>query len=225
MTEIHAFFHIYADGQWGDPVRDYFHALLNYGLYEQLTSLNIGFVGCRDNIERVKTYLRTLPITFNIVAESQFGWEQETIIPMWEFSKTHEGLLTYAHSKGAAFQKDISQPWRRSMLYYNIVNWRTPVDLLLKDGKKIAGCHWIAAAPSITNESWGFSGMFGGTFWWTKCEVLRENVSPTLRSRLDAEHWIGQLSEVMDLSSHYIADLNPRPIADFNSHATPEWIH
>lgn len=222
MTDLHHFYHIYADGVWGEPLKEHFKALLDFGLYDQLSSLHLGFVGCRDNIERVKTYLRTLPIEFDVVAESQFGWEQETLIPLWEFTKSHEGYVSYAHTKGAAFQKDISAPWRRSMTWYNICQWQTPVSLL-DQGKKIVGCHWIDAAISITNPSWGYSGMFGGTFWWTKCDLLRQNVCPTLRSRLDAEHWIGQLSEVMDLSSHFVGDMNPHPIADFNSHSVPTW--
>lgn len=225
MTEyppLHSFYHIYADGQWGTPVKEHFHALLEYGLYENLTSLNIGFVGCRDNIERVKTYLRTLPIEYNVVAESQFGWEQETLIPLWEFTKTHEGYVSYAHTKGAAYLKDISTPWRRSMTYYNFVQWKHALELM-ESGKKIVGCHWIPAAVSITDPTWGYSGMFGGTFWWSRCDLLRQNVCPTLRSRLDAEHWIGQLSEVMDLSPNFIGDMNGGQISNFASHITPDW--
>lgn len=223
MTELHCFYHCFADGFWKEPTEDYFRALLKHGLYENLSSLNIGFMGCRDNIERVETYLRTLPIEYNVVARSPDKWEQATLIPMWEWCQDHEGYVSYAHSKGAGFQKDISTPWRRSMFYYNLVQWHTPV-ALLDEGKKIVGCHWMPAALSITDPSWGYSGMFGGTVWWTKAELLRQNVRPTLRSRLDAEHWIGQLSEVMDLSpTPFIGDLNSRPIADFNSHVTPEW--
>lgn len=222
MTDLHAWFHIYADGQWKEPTADYFDALIRFGLYENLTSLNIGFMGCRDNIERCETYLRTLPITYNVVARSPINWEQATLIPLWEWCKDHEGYVSYAHSKGAGFQKDISRPWRRGMLWENVCNWRNATSLL-DGGKKIVGCHWIPANPSITDPNWGYSGMFGGNFWWSKADILRQNVSPTLESRLAAEHWIGQLSEVMDLSpGPFIGDLNPRPIALLDSHHT-DW--
>ena len=223
MTELHAFYHCYADGEWKLPTEDYLRALLDHGMYEQLTSLNIGFMGCRDNVERVETYLRSMPITYNVVAISPDLWEQATLIPLWEWCQSHDGYVSYAHSKGAGFNKEISLPWRRSMLYYNIVRWQTAVQAL-DGGKKIAGCHWLNAEPSITNKEWGYSGMFGGNFWWAKADLLRQNVRPTLRSRLDAEHWIGQLSEVMDLSSSYIEDFNGREIANPQSHVTPDWL-
>lgn len=222
MTELHAWYHCFADGNWKLPTEDYMRGLLDHGLYENLTSLNIGFMGCPDNIERVETYLRTLPIEYNVVARSPDKWEQATLIPLWEWCQDHEGYVSYAHSKGAAYAKDISTPWRRSMIYYNIVGWGNATGLL-DYGKKIVGCHWLNASVSIADPTWGNSGMFGGTFWWSKAEILRQNVCPTLRSRLDAEHWIGQLSEVMDLSSTYIGDMNPRAISDLNSHITPLW--
>jgi hypothetical protein len=57
--------------------------------------------------------------------------------------------------------------------------------------------------------------MFGGNYWWTSAELLARNVPPSHESRMHAEHWIGQLSEVTPLLvGATIADLNPDSIYD-----------
>ena len=120
---------------------------------------------------------------------------------------------------------ETSEGWEQttqiSMEYYNFVRWEVAV-AHLDSGKKIVGCHWFNGGPA-ENPEWGHGGMFGGTYWWTTCAILRQNVRPTTDHRFAAEHWIGQLSEVMDLThATYIADMNPLPIGDHASH-TVDW--
>ena len=221
MTSLHHFYHVYADGWWETPVTEHFDALVRFGLYDRLATLRVGFVGTPDNVQRAKDFITSLNVTYEVAAETSEGWEQTTQIPMWEFAKEHDGYISYAHTKGAANYAPINWHWRRSMEYYNFVRWEVAV-AHLDSGKKIVGCHWFNGGPA-ENPEWGHGGMFGGTYWWTTCAILRQNVRPTTDHRFAAEHWIGQLSEVMDLThATYIADMNPLPIGDHASH-TVDW--
>lgn len=217
MTELHAWFHVYADGNWRPALDDYLDALQRFGLHDALTELHIGFHGCPDNIERVETYLRLIGLTYTVEAREDSGWEQVTLSVLHEWCQSHDGYVSYAHTKGAGFDRPIQEAWRRGMLFNMIVRWEACV-AHLDAGAKVVGSHYRRAEPSITDPAWGWSGMFCGNFWWTKADVLRLNVPPTYRSRLDAEHWLFQLTEVMDVSEGFVVDLNPADPADAGCH-------
>lgn len=207
---LHHFYHIYCDGDWAEPVTEHCDALVRFGLYDQLDSLHVGFVGRPDNIAAVKQTLDVLVPKYEICAESPAGWEQETLTPLWEFTKTHDGLVSYAHTKGAARHDIIQRPWRRSMEYYNFVTWQSPVEALTT-GYLVAGCHWFYGGLDI-NPVYGTGGMFGGTYWWTHCYLLAKNQAPGNTSRFEAEHWIGQITEHTPLTPDLICDMNPATI-------------
>jgi hypothetical protein len=103
------------------------------------------------------------------------------------------------------------------MTYHTIVDWQRPVKALT-DGYSIAGSHWFQGGPSSV-EGYGHGGMFGGNFWWTHCELLRQIGPPDTDSRHHAEHWLGQLSEVTPLIGSTIFDLNTSPIGS----GCPDW--
>lgn len=210
MTDLHHFYHIFADGDWGVPVKEHVQALQR-GLAEKLDSFQIGIVGCPDNRERVKTYLRTMGIPYTICNEADHGWEQVTLDKLWEFAQDHDGYVSYAHTKGAANYADINNSWRRSMEWHNIINWFEAVSLL-DGGKTIVGCHWIKGGPA-ENPAFGTGGMFGGNYWWTNLSLVRQNVPPNHASRFHAEHWLGQLSECMPITDETIGDMNAMPIS------------
>ena len=209
---LHHFYHVYADGDWREAFHDHLRALSLKGLLGKLETFNVGLVGSEENIAEVKVWLDERDVEYGIVAESLTGWEQETLIPLHEFTRSNEGYVSYAHTKGAANYAKINKFWRRSMEWYNFHNWGKAVEAL-DGGVKIVGCHWIAGGAA-ENPPWGTGGMFGGNFWWSSCEVLRQAPEIETDNRYAAEHWVGRLSEVMDLSfDSYIHDLNPKPIA------------
>lgn len=211
MEPLHHFYHVYADGDWGEAVRDHFDALQRFGLHDALDALMIGFVGCPDNIERVKVQLQVLGVNYTTAVEVAAGWEQVTLQKLHEFTRENKGLVSYAHTKGASHPEPITRVWRRSMEYFNFVRWENMVSHL-EHGAKIAGCHWLPAARA-ENPVWGSSGFFGGTYWWSHCSVLAESPLIDHATRHSAEHWIGQISEVQDLSPQFIYDANPQNIA------------
>lgn len=208
---LHHWYHVYADGDYVTQVAEHFNVLRCYGLQDALATINVGFVGCSDHIEQAKGLVMELCSNVTVIAESPSGWEQETLVPMWEFAQHNDGYASYAHTKGASRQDPIDSPWRRDMTWHNFVQWQHVVNLL-DLGKSIVGCHWIAGGPA-SNPANGTGGMFGGNFWWTRLDLLRQNVPPQMNSRYSAEHWIGQLSECIPITDETVLDLSPGPIA------------
>jgi hypothetical protein len=178
-VRIAHFYHIYADGKWEEPVQEHLDALKTYGMYDYINSFNVGIVGSEQNRQNVKDYLHENSIECNIIDEQLHGWEQVTMRHISEYAKNNNGFVMYAHTKGAHDPSRINISWRKSMTYYNIVNWKTPRDLLAK-GYDSVGCHWCNDA------------FWGGTYWWATNNYIR-SLSPLLSNdRWDAEHWIGQ---------------------------------
>lgn len=107
---------------------------------------------------------------------------------MWEFSQRNEGLILYAHTKGAHSPIDVNVRWRRSMTYWNVLQWRDAVEKLKTHGAY--GCHWIQPLISMPEHRLG-NWMFAGTFFWTHCELMRTWPKPALTHRHEAEGFIG----------------------------------
>lgn len=181
---IHHFYHIYADGAWQEPVSEHLRAL-KMGLYENLTTFKIGIVGSPENREKVKAFI---DLKFEVAAEADIGWEQVTMIPMWEFCQTNEGLMIYAHTKGASSPVDVNIRWRRSMIYWNVIRWKDCVEKLKEC--ETAGCHFIYPSLSMPEHRYG-NPMYAGTFYWARCELMRTWMSPPLTHRYESEGWIG----------------------------------
>lgn len=219
MSQLHHFFHCFAAGNWEQPVTEHCRALTEFGLYDELDTLMVGFVGSPDQIKAARCTLDVLVPKYQVCAEAETGWEQVTLDLLYQFVLDHEGLVSYGHTKGASRNNAIDATWRRSMTYHCFVDWQRPV-AALEAGKSIVGCHWIEGGPSSV-PGFGHGGMMGGNFWWTHADLLRRNVPPSHESRHAAEHWLGQLSEVTPLTAATIGDLNPGVIGDLDN--LPEW--
>lgn len=183
---IHHFYHIYADGQWEQPVEEHLRAL-KLGLYDNLTSFNVGIVGSPENRNKVKWFL-SLHCKHTVIAEADSGWEQQTQIPMWEFAQNNEGLILYCHTKGAHDPNEVNVRWRRSMSYWNIIRWQDAVEQLKTHGA--VGCHWIEPLISMPEHKYG-NKMMAGTFFWTHANLMRTWPKPALTHRHEAEGFIG----------------------------------
>lgn len=220
------FYHLYADGDWSQPVTEHFDALTASGLYDQLDRIFVGLVGSPENIRQVRAALGGY--RYEVCAETREGFEQETLDQIWSHAQTHDGFVFYAHTKGAANYAPINDAWRRSMTRFNVFGWREVV-AELEAGKLIAGCHWIHGNPATErlSDAWvnrrinppgldGVGGMFGGNYWWARLDVLRLNQEPSRESRHAAEHWLGQLSEVVPICPDTIYDMNPTSIVEAN---------
>ena len=180
MTLWH-FFHIYADGQWQEPVSEHLGALQQSGLADNLDGIYYGLVGApkaRDTVKQV------MPGT--CVAEADKGWEQVTLDSLREFSKDHNGLVLYGHTKGAWSQSALAAQWRRSMILDNVWRWREAVAGL--QDRDVAGSHWL---KSNDKEHEDHKYFFGGNFWWAHLSYIRSLPPLKWEHRHQAEGWIG----------------------------------
>lgn len=185
---IHHFYHIYATGHWREPLTEHIKAL-QMGLIEKMDTFAVGIVGSVERRNEVKQYLSEAVDKFTVIAEAETGWEQVTQIPMWEFSKVNEGLILYAHTKGASNPEDVNIRWRRSMTYWNVIKFNECLIHLATHGA--VGCHWIQPLINGMPEHTAGNFMFAGTFFWTHCNLMRTWNAPALTHRHEAEGFIG----------------------------------
>lgn len=182
-AKLHHFYHIYADGEWREPVEEHLQALKTSGLgAERGFSLSVGLVGNDWNSAAVRKFLNDHSVRWSEIASSQEGWEQVTLNALAHESHTLEGFVLYAHTKGASTPSYFNTAWRRRMTYYTVTRWREA--LLSLETHHAYGCHWM--------QLQGF-WLFGGNFWWTRMCHLRLLPPPGMHSRWAAEGWIGLL--------------------------------
>lgn len=183
MTELKHFYHIYADGEWWEPVEEHLEALKTSGLgAEKGFSLSVGLVGSDGNTATVRELLNSRCIPWREIGSSREGWEQVTLNVLARESHTSTGFVFYAHTKGASAPSRFKTAWRQRMTYYTVTCWREALASL--ETHHAYGCHWMQL-----QNSW----LFGGNFWWTRMSHLRLLPPPGTHSRWVAEGWIGQL--------------------------------
>jgi len=185
---IHHFYHIYADGQWQQPVEEHIRALKESGLVHRCT-MYVGIVGSDDNRQAVKDYFIAVGKKGGIIAEATTGRGQVTQIPKWEIAQHKDGFILNAHSKGASNPSDVNIRWRRSMIWHNVIQWRLAVEKLKDHGTY--GCHWIQPLVSGMPEHRQGNWMYAGTFFWCRAVIMRTWMRPPLNHRHEAEGWIG----------------------------------
>lgn len=190
---INHFYHVYADGKWYEPVKEHINALKQSELDKNLSTFNVGIVGNEENRWHVKDYISE-KTSCNFIVESETGWEQETMNKMREFIHENEGYIFYAHSKGSSDPSPINIAWRKSMIYFNIIQWRKALSYL--ENYDTVGCHWVTD-PNDHKQFWG------GNFWWATIEYLRTLPPIGMDNRWRAEGWNG----ITDKAKVY--DMNP----------------
>jgi len=205
---IHHFYHVYADGAWKDKVSDHVRALRQYGLYDNLTSFNVGCVGSNRNITEVLDFFDIQGLNCNLIASGPTGWEQITLDPLWELAKTDpEAHFLYCHTKGAANYAPVNENWRRGMTKKLVVEWEKCVQAL-EDCASTVGCHYYRINPDNPNPFWG------GNFWWASGQHINLLEKCSREHRHCAEAWIGT---VRDHPLYKPYDVWPVPIG-----TTPE---
>jgi hypothetical protein len=190
VEKINHFYHIYSDGRWQEPVDEHILAMKSSGLLEKLSGFHVGLVGKKENRELVKQHLLENKISFNVIDEQEEAWEQMTMNKLHDFVQFNDGLILYAHTKGAFNYTPINISWRKSMCYYNVVKWEDATKNFDDAEVDTVGCHWCH------NAFWG------GTYWWARAEYLRKLSLPLTDNRWRAEEWIGS-------GSPKIVDMNP----------------
>jgi hypothetical protein len=201
MEKLHHFYHIFASGMWEVPTKEHIKELKSSGLLENLSSIHFGLIGKQEDRNIVKEYLASELKDFNICAEVDEGFEQETQDKMLEFCKKNDGYVYYAHSKNAMTLNALHVKWRKSMTFYTVVKWRETIDLL-NQGFCASGSHYLIPENGRLMPLEGsiktIRGAYGGTFWWTKAKYLRNFDPPHRKDRFGAEEWIMDLKRVVE---------------------------
>jgi hypothetical protein len=216
MADLYHWYHIYADGQWQQPLDEHLKALRKGGLLPVLREMFVGMVGQPHNCQVVRERLAQEGVAFTQVAEVPTGWEQETMDHMNDWSKSHDGYGLYCHSKGAANPAPVQDIWRRSMTYYTAYDWM-PCVAAMDDGVHTVGSQWIEAVPHGNgHEPIPNTSFFAGTFFWVRLDALRTLNRPCRYHRYCAEHYIGVLQRKPNAYSsgtwvHGVPQDNPCP--------------
>lgn len=174
-------YHVYADGQWREPVAEHLDALRSIDVPMHVT---VGVVGTPENRAQVRAALNCIDV--ERWQEADQGWEQVTLACLRRDVPGHDDPVLYAHSKGASDPSPINVAWRRSMTRLVVAGWRDCLDWL--SSVDAVGCHWLTPEehPELVT-----SPFFGGNFWWATASYLRTLPRLEYRTRWDAESWIG----------------------------------
>jgi hypothetical protein len=175
------FYHVFADGDWEIPATEHFEELRVSGLLDELDGIYLGVVGSRENRRKVKRTLR-----HHVTVEAGEGWEQVTLNKLHDFCQTDDGVVLYAHTKGAWSRGELAKVWRVSMTHDVVTRWRECVYALEK--VQCAGPFWLR---SNMPEHSGHESFFAGNFWWARSDYVRTLEPVGLENRFQAEGWVG----------------------------------
>jgi hypothetical protein len=186
LTRLTHFFHVYADGNFGTPIREHFTEVKDTGLLYELDSVRVGIVGSAVNRARVLALFDELAIPVMVVATAPQGWEQVTLKKLHTFAKEDDGFIFYAHTKGAWSSDKMAHPWRVSMIHDTVTRWRECAEAL--DHLDTAGPYWVRSGMPEHAEHESF---FAGNFWWARSDYLARLPQVKNEHRYQAEGWIG----------------------------------
>jgi len=222
-NKIYHFYHIWADGQWKDPVSEHIEALTMSNLINNIYSFNIGIVGTKENREMVKSYLNEKNIKFNVCKEVDSGYEQETLdeISNLEYINNldENAYILYAHAKGSSNTENFEKEWRKALTHNLIIKWEDCVKLLADNtivGNQYTTQHNIAQIPITVAYPKGKTlikhGMYNGNFWWSHLKNIQK-LGKTIKikkpdgtyDRGSAETWISNLCYTVDGDSRFSA--------------------
>ena len=203
-------YHAYCVGDWRPIIDEHLDALEASGLDKEIDRMNLGLVGAKGEREAAFAKCEArLQGRVVIMAQANIGWEQLTlnalaaVLPIVRTASDNigptsdEDAILYCHTKGIAMPKDGVGPntgrnwfgdaWRRNMTAVTVGQWHECVTKLEK-GYDLAGCFWIPG---------GFAGHripvlhFQGNFWWARTNYLKRLPACWMKTRHDAEAWVG----------------------------------
>lgn len=191
------FYHVYADGDWRDPVAEHLAALKDSKFDGYF---GMGVVGTAENYDEVWQELDAIR-TPDRIACAPSGWEQVTLALAAQFAAENDGSVLYAHTKGAARKSAFQNAWRQNMTALLVSKWQDARDALATGHYDAVGCHWLTERDFPHVKVQTDYPMFGGNFWMATCEYIRSLPPLQTENRHQAESWIGKGEpRVLDLS-------------------------
>ena len=187
-----SYYHIWAGDRyhgsaWQTPAVEHFAAL---NAAQFTGEVRAGITGGQSERLDVIRLLREACPQSQVVVQADEGFEQVTLGAMHQWAKEADPgtPVYYAHTKGALQDTPGNARWRRAMDDVLLGGWEGCVKSL--HDYDAAGMHWL------THDDWPeFIGsgtpIFGGNFWWANAGYLAKLEPAGLRSRWDAEAWVG----------------------------------
>lgn len=188
MLSVVHFYHLWADGEWTEPVAEHFTALTSAGW---TGPIHLGLVGSPENRKAAFAYLDDCfdELTVGVAVEADEGYEHVTLHALHRYVKRHGGAVMYAHTKGAHNTAPIEHVWRQYMTRHLVREW-IACRTALEQGYDLAGPCYCAPREAA---AYGFlKPIFGGNYWMATCEYLRSLPPLTRPERHEAEIWVCQ---------------------------------
>ncbi len=215
------YYHLYAAGQWLEPLNEHLDALRDSGLDQEMGEMQVGIVGPPHTRVGAIRHLTDSGIPFSVCAEANTGWEQVTMDVMYDDCMQSEEpfFCLYAHTKGAQYgpplyPDGVQRPWRRTMTKWNVTEWRQAVHHM-SEGAAGCGCLWQSANVDNYAALW----MYAGNFFWFNSKFVKEHddvLRPMHNSRYDAEVWVGQLAKHGDMKVTWASPIEKDPLMAWN---------
>ena len=198
--KLNHFYHIYAGNDWLLTVHQHFVALNAYGLMDNLENVYVGIVGTEEQRQTVISHLQSYGNPKIVVAaQADSGYEGVTLNKLWEFAKTDDGLIYYAHTKGSSRGGLVNQLWCRSMLFFSAVRWQDAINRLINEDHDAAGCHYLCKDkfPEYfkmykEHHKNGYP-FFAGNFWWAKSSHISKLLVTSQNDKYSPEGWLGSV--------------------------------
>lgn len=201
--KLRHFYHLGSDGRWKMAAREHIAAIRAAGLPGEVT---VGITGPETPAMLAEDWLAQQWPEAD-VSRGGSGSEPYTLRLARSWAREHpDGVVLYAHTKGAHNPSVVQEAWRQSMTLDVVTGWRACV-AALRD-HDVAGPHWLTPQqyPNmlIATEANGGSTTpyFGGNFWWATAKYLASLPPPGILTRWAAERWIG-------LNRPRAADMHP----------------
>lgn len=151
MTTI--YIHVAPIGRYIERLEQYFHLIVNSGLYDKVDNIHINYVGnTMFNFEKFDNK----KIIVERVSENIKDYELPTQINLYKYCKKHpDTKILYLHTKG--IHEDVNQSiedWVSYMIHFCINNWKECIDKL--DTFETVGVD-LREFPTLH---------YSGNFWW-----------------------------------------------------------
>ena len=188
MTDLVHFYHVYAAGEWREPVTEHLELLDTSGLAVELHSIHVGLVGNPHQCAEAAMFIQNfgLPTTLRLAATEPEGYEHITLVPLAHHASLNDATYLYTHTKGAwaalnGADTDLNTAWRRSMEHDTVTRWKECLHHL-DEGFDAVGSHRIHPPHG--------GGYYGGNYWWATSSHLRSLPPIDHATRWHAETWI-----------------------------------
>lgn len=178
-SHTYVFYHIYANSNTLDIMRDQISKIIFSGLYKDATQIYCFLAGENEYVEKIKTYIETLPKKFKLeaVGVNDKTYERFTLRKIGGLVNDNDRFL-YIHTKGVAPYKGMMDTekervsreciylWRTYMEYYLIANYKKCLEKL--------GNHDIVG---VAYKDILVGPHFSGNFWWSTGKHFKGIVS------------------------------------------------